>query len=134
DLVEEETRLNTRLAEIMQREERARQSVEEIAVDAAILALGHRLEGLPHLASRYMSAEKDLPKRRAALEEVRQKLDLILASLGKAGHPRPADLLVPTPLAGALRDLIAAKSGIDVALQAAEKEYEAAIRALDRAK
>ncbi|MFC3204914.1 AAA family ATPase [Aquamicrobium soli] len=134
DLMNEETRFQTQMSGIGQRQERIREELEGLVVDDTLLKLSDRFDRLPELASRYTTAESDLPKRKAALAEWSRKVDFILAALGKSGIEEPRTLLVPAATIGTLRDLIAERSGIDVARRSAEKECEAAEQALEKAK
>ena len=132
ELVVEETRLQTQLAGLGQREQKIREEVESLVVDERLLEMGDRLDELADATPRYATAEEDLPKRKDALSEASRKVDFILATLGLTDVDDPKSLLVPAATVGTLRDLIAQKSGIDVALQSAKKEYEAARQDLEK--
>lgn len=133
ELIEGETRLETRLAGIAQREDNIRDDLEELVVDTRLLEIDERLDQLSEAAARYTTAERDLPRRRSSLSDWTRKVDLILATLGQSEVEDPRTLLVPAATIGALRDLIVDKSGVDVALQAAEKEREVARETLEKA-
>lgn len=131
DLIVEETRLQTQLTGIGQREAKIREELEGLVVDDRVLEMSDRLENLADAAARYATAQEDLPKRRDALSESNRKVDLILATLGQAGTEDPKSLLISAATIGTLRDLISAKSGIDVARQSAEREHDAARQTLE---
>lgn len=132
DLVVEETRLQTELSGIRQREQKVREEMEGLVVENRLLELTDQLDQLSDAAARYATAQEDLPKRKQALSESNRKIDLILATLGQTDVGDLKSLLVPAATIGALRDLISAKSGVDVARQSAEKEYEAIRQAVEK--
>ena len=131
DLIVEETRLQTQLAGIGQRELSIREEREGLVVEERLLEMADRLNLLADAAARYTTAEEDLPKRKGSLSEWTHKVDLIIATLGQPDVADPKTLLIPVATIGTLRGLISDKSGIDVARQSAEKEYEAARQALE---
>ncbi|CAM5338551.1 hypothetical protein ATER59S_00084 [Aquamicrobium terrae] len=131
DLIVEETRLQTRLAGIGQREAKIREELESLVVEDRLLDMSDRLDQLADAAARYATAQEDLPKRRDALSGSNRKIDLILASLGQTGIEDPKSLLISAATIGTLRDLISEKSGIDVGRQSAENEHGAARQALE---
>ncbi|MCZ0738564.1 AAA family ATPase [Phreatobacter sp. AB_2022a] len=126
DLIVEETRLQTQLAGLGQAERKIREELEGLVTDEHLLAMADRLDQLADTAARYTTAEEDLPKRKDSLSLWTRKIDLILATLGQSEVGDPKTLLVPAATVGTLRDLIAERSGVDVARRSAEKEYEAA--------
>ncbi len=132
ELIVEETRLYTELTGIKQREQKAREELEGLVVENRLLEMTDQLDQLSDAAARYATAEEDLPKRKQALSESDRKVDLILATLGQTDIGDPKSLLIPAATIGALRDLIGAKSGVDVARQSAEREYEAARQAVEK--
>lgn len=132
DLMVEETRLQTELTGIRQREQKVREELEGLVVENRLLEMADQLDQLSDAAARYVTAQEDLPKRKQALSESDRKVDLILATLGQTDISDPKPLLIPAATIGTLRDLISAKSGVDVARQSAEKEYEAARQAVEK--
>lgn len=132
DLIVEETRLQTQLAGIGQREQKAREELEGLVVENRLLEMADRLDQLADAAARYATAQEDLPKRTHALSETSRKVDLILATLGQTDVDDPKSLLIPAATIGTLRDLISEKSGVDVARQSAEKEHETARQAIEK--
>ncbi len=94
--------------------------------------MADQLDQLSDAAARYATAQEDLPKRKQALSESNRKVDLILATLGQSDVDDPKSLLIPAATIGTLRDLISEKSGVDVARQSAEREYEAARQAVEK--
>jgi len=132
DLIVEETRLQTRLAGIGQREQKVQEELEGLIVEDRLLDMGDLLDQLADAAARYATAQEDLPKRKDALSTSNRKVDLILATLGQTDVDDPNSLLIPAATIGTLRDLISDRSGVDVARQSAEKEHEAARQALEK--
>lgn len=132
DLIVEETRLQTELAGLKQREQKVREELEGLVVENPLLEMADQLDQLSDATARYATAQEDLPKRKEALWESKRKIDLILATLGQTDVGDPKSLLIPAATIGALRDLISAKSGVDVARQSAEKEHEAARQAVEK--
>jgi uncharacterized protein YhaN len=132
DLIVEETRLQTELAGVKQREQKVREELEGLVVENRLVEMADRLDQLTEAAARYATAQEDLPKRKQALSESSRKVDLILATLGQSDADDPKSLLIPAATIGTLRDLISEKSGVDVARQSAEKEHDAARQALEK--
>ena len=131
-LIVEETRLQTELAGLQQRERKIREELGRLATNERLLAMTDRLDQLADAAARYATAEEDLPKRKDALSASIRKVDLILTTLGRSEDVDPKTLLIPAATIGTLRDLISEKSGIDVARQSAEKEHDAERQHLQR--
>ncbi|MGY2046838.1 AAA family ATPase [Methylobacterium sp. JK268] len=124
----------TRLQGEDERIARLRAEIDGIAVDRAVLGLSERIEALMAAAPRFHTAQDDLPKRRAALDEVRARLaNLARAATGGADGLAPDALVIDVPTLGTLRDLIAEWSGIATRLAAASEETGAAAQALDQA-
>ncbi|WP_172121520.1 MULTISPECIES: AAA family ATPase [unclassified Devosia] len=132
-LMHDETRLQTRNAELEGRAKRLRAEIEAIAVDGAVLALAEPIEALADAAARFRTAEDDLPKRRQTLLEQQARISAITRSLGRADQADARALLIPAPVAGTLRDLIEQRSGIDALLATAEQEVTAAQLAFEAA-
>ncbi|MCO5071749.1 MAG: AAA family ATPase [Rhizobiaceae bacterium] len=131
-LMDEDTRLQTRMAGLEQRAARTQDELDGLVVDQRVLDLAERFDQLTEAAARYTTAQEDLPKRRASLAEWSRKVELILATIGQVDDVDPKTLLVAAPTIGALRDLIADKSGIDVARQSAEKEVDLVREAIEK--
>ncbi|TAN16881.1 MAG: hypothetical protein EPN45_02120 [Rhizobiaceae bacterium] len=131
DLIVEETRLQTQMAGIGEREAKIREELESLVVENRLLDMSDRLERLADADARYATAQEDLPKRREALSESNREVDLILTTLGQVKVEDPRSLLISAATIGTLRDLISEKSGVDVARQSAEKEHDAARQALE---
>lgn len=134
NLIVEDTRLQTELTGIKQREQKIREELDGLVVEDGLLEMADRLDQLTDAAARYATAQEDLPKRKQALSESNRKVDLILATLGHTDIDDPKSLLIPAATIGTLRDLIGAKSGVDVARQSAEKEHGAARQAGEKEK
>ena len=133
DFINEETRLQTQLAGLKQREQKICDEIEGLVVEKRLLGMADDHDRLGDAAGRYTTAEEDLPRRKQALTESVRKIDLILVTLGQLDLDDPKTLLVPAATIGTLLELIAEKSGIDVARQSAKTEYEAAQQALENA-
>lgn len=132
DLIVEDTRLQTELTGITQREQKVREELEGLVVESSLLEMADQLDQLSDAAARYATAQEDLPKRNQALSESNRKVDLILAAIGQTDVEDLKSLLIPAATIGTLRDLISAKSGVDVARQSAEKEHETARQAVEK--
>lgn len=70
DLIVEETRLQTQLAGIGQREQKAREELEGLVVEIPLLEMADQLDQLSDATARYATAQEDLPKRKQALSEL----------------------------------------------------------------
>ncbi|MGL5445902.1 MAG: AAA family ATPase [Rhabdaerophilum sp.] len=132
DLMVEETRLQTELTGIRQREHKVREELKDLVVEDRLLEMTDQLDQLSDAAARYATAQEDLPKRKQALSESNRKVDLILATLDQKDVNDPKLLLIPAATIGTLRDLISEKSGVDVARKSAEKEHETARQAVEK--
>ena len=132
-LVEEETRLATRLAGVEADAERLRAEIDAIDLDERVLALADRIGQLGKGLVRFGGAEEDLPKRRIALAERQAVIGAIHARLGQAACDAPEDLLLATTTVGTLRDLIEMRSGVEARLETASRELSAAKSAHERA-
>lgn len=132
-LMEEETRLATRLAGVEADAERLRTEIDAIDLDERVLALADRIGQLGKGLVRFGGAEEDLPKRRIALAERQAVIAAILARLGQAACDAPEDLLLSTVTVGTLRDLIEMRSGVEARLETASRELSAAKSAHERA-
>ncbi|SFZ85541.1 Uncharacterized protein YhaN [Devosia enhydra] len=98
--------------------------------DEAVLTFADAISGLADGEARFVTADKDLPKLRPRLAQWQERLGLLLADLGEAGHAEPQALVVPAATLGALRGLIAERSGVEVRLEKAEAEHRAASEAV----
>lgn len=132
-LMEDETRLSTRLAGVLADIERVRDEIASIGVDETLLSLSDAVGQLSRGQARFASAEEDLPKRRLALAERQATIAAILARLGRPDCDRPDTLLLPAATVGALRDLIEVRSGVEATLATAGRELAAAKAALNAA-
>ena len=130
-LAQTETRLRSALSVIGERLERLEAQAGAIAVDRTILSEGTAFARLEELRPRFQTAEADLPRRRAALDEQNAAIAHQLRLLGQADHPDPGALVLDAVLTGRLRDLIERRSGLDTALKASSRELERINAALD---
>ena len=132
-LMEDETRLSTRLAGLLSDIERVRDEMASIEVDETLLSLADAIGQLAKGQARFASAEEDLPKRRLALVEREAVITAILSRLGKPDCEQPETLLLPAATVGALRDLIEVRSGVEATLATARRELAASKVALEAA-
>src|SRR5690606_3911157 len=77
DLIVEETRRQTELTGIRQREKKVREEMEGLVIENRLLGMTDQLDQLSDAAARYATAQEDLPKRKQALSESDRKVDLI---------------------------------------------------------
>jgi len=111
--------------------ERLTADLEAISINPDLLALQDRMADLDRLRTRHNAAEEDLPDRRAALARLQGRIDQLLAQLGRPGEAEPADLLLDTATSAHLRQLIEARTSLDVRLATARREAEDAQAARD---
>ena len=78
--------------------------------DPAALKVADRVDAWRELRSRYDSAA-DIPVRQGELAAKRDSVADILRRLGREGEADPRKLMLPVRVAGALEDLIDARSG-----------------------
>ena len=102
--------------------ERLTSDLEAIRIDPQVLALEDRMTDLDRLRTRHNAADEDLPERRAALGRIQGRIEQLLIQLGRPGEAEPERLLLDTAATSALRQLIDARSGLDVGLAAAKSE------------
>ena len=125
-LIDQQIRLATQEEGLAAQVEALCATRDAIALDAAALVLADRVARLAEGEARFRTAREDLPRRRAELADWQRKRDVMLKSLDQSDPADVRALLVPAATIGALRDLIAEKSGIVVGLETAEREYGAA--------
>lgn len=134
-LWEAETTLKTKLAGLNERLERLTSEIDAILVDEDVLHLSTRIEALAPEAARFQVATLDLPKRRAALLEMKSRLSRIASSItGGQDEAYPDELVVDDATLGTLRGLIERWSGIESTRLATAVERETAILAADIAR
>ncbi|MEM5472276.1 AAA family ATPase [Hoeflea sp. AS60] len=122
DLGNEEASLTASGEALNEEIDRLSAELETIGVDAEILSLQDRLTELDRLRTRHDAAGEDLPERRTALGRIDGRIEQFLVRLGRAGEPDAEQLLLNTSRTAALRDLIDARSSLDVRLTVAKKE------------
>lgn len=133
-LLDDDLTLRNALDGIDRRAATLREEIARLAPDARILALGARVDDLAGLEARWVTAEEDLPKRRAALGEREARLAALLGALGVEAGGDPQALILPAPVVATLRDLIETRSGAEAAARAAAQELNDARAALDEAR
>ncbi|MBC7280687.1 AAA family ATPase [Hoeflea sp.] len=104
--------------------ERLTADLEAIGVDPGILSLQDRMTDLDRLRTRHNAAEEDLPDRRAALARLQGRIEHLLTQLGRPGEAEPDRLLLDTATSAGLRELIEARTSLDVRLATARREAE----------
>lgn len=102
--------------------------VANISIDPAAIAAAGQLEDLQELRSRYVTADKDIPKLTSRAAEL--SIASILVQLGRPGETSPERLLLGASTVGSLRALISEKSGVDAKRVAAQEELGKVERAL----
>ena len=100
--------------------------------DPACMQLAPRVDAWRTLRSRY-DAASDIPARQGEHAAKRDAVADILRRLGREGEAEPQRLLLSVTTVGALTDLIAARSGVDSALESARDALDAAKVALHQA-
>ncbi|MEP3437675.1 MAG: AAA family ATPase [Hoeflea sp.] len=102
--------------------DRLTSDLDAICVDPRILTLQDRMTQLDRLRTRHNAAEEDLPERRAALARTQGRIKQLLMQLGRPGEARPESLLLDTAATTSLRELIDARTSLDVRLATATRE------------
>ena len=133
DLIADEPRLNERLKGLRDQERKLSDEKEGLVLDNAILELEDHLGQLDMSRARYVTAEEDLPRRRASLAEHRGTIAAIIRRLNKAPGTDPGTLVIPAGTTGVLNELIERRSGIEERLKASAEEMETAKLAVDAA-
>ncbi len=105
---------------------RLEREIAEIHPDENALNLAGTAGQLQDLQARFVTAEKDLPEREAALRAEQHKIEALLIRLGRDIKTDPRALLINIQTETALRSLIEQRSGITAALQMTGKELAAA--------
>ena len=104
-----------------------------VVVDETALNLADKVDRLADLHARYVTADKDIPERRLQVREEELTITGILGRIGRAGEAEPQRLVLGAATVGVLQDLIARRSGIEAATQAAANEFSEAQRRCDEA-
>ena len=106
---------------------------EAIVVDDAALAVADRFDRLGALQARHVTADKDIPVRRQEVAAANLAIGGLLARIGRDGEPDPSRLLFDAATLGTLNALIARRSGIETAVEAAARELVEARERLQEA-
>ncbi|KRB49284.1 hypothetical protein ASE04_19160 [Rhizobium sp. Root708] len=120
DLRRLEIEYRVKQQDILRSLETLNKELAEIAPDPAALGLAPRLDELSERKARYLTAEKDIPKLSARAAEL--AIENILLQLGKPEERSPSRLVLDAATVGTLRELIGAKSGIDMRRSVASDE------------
>ncbi|HTN11831.1 MAG TPA: AAA family ATPase [Acetobacteraceae bacterium] len=129
DDVELATRAAGIEAEIIERTARR----DAIVLDSAA-GLASRFEDLAEARARHVTADLDIPSRRAELLAAEAAIAAVLARLGREGETDPGRLVLPAKLAAKLERLAADRSGIAARLALAQREHSAALQRLTEAR
>ena len=105
-----------------------------IHVDDAALARSGRLAHLESHAARNLTAELDLPPRRADLVLADEAIRGILVRIGREAAPDPGKLLLTAAQSAALDELMQKRSGVGTRLSSAKKELIDAVEGLSEAR
>ena len=103
-------------------------------VDERALRLVGRLDRLPELRARHVTAELDLPSRRQELARIDGEVGSLLRRLGREGEQEPARLLLNAAQSAALSSLIVTRSGVEAKVTAAGDELSQALHELTEAR
>ncbi|WP_374832489.1 AAA family ATPase [Paenochrobactrum pullorum] len=118
----QEIELRVQMQSLTGEMERLRSQIEAIEVDENALQLTGRLEALEDLRARFLTAVKDLPERRLEARELQGILQGILRRLDRENEKNPQNLVLSARVAGQFSTLLEARSGLDIALKAAQSE------------
>ena len=113
---------------------RAVATLDGLVQDGAALAGEHRLAELDLLHPRKETAIQDLPARRQRLADEDEKVAGALARMGLPRDADPSAVILPVATTAALNDAIAARSGVETALDAAEEAVRDAEERLEGAR
>lgn len=133
-LMQNESRLHNDQLRIAAELERVAQDLARTVPDAELLALSERIISLRDTQARYISAQKDLPKRRQELGSEEGKIAHIIASLGLPMDQLAQELILPDATLAILRRLIETWSGIRTAADQATRELDQAHERDEQAK
>ncbi|MBA8879106.1 AAA family ATPase [Phyllobacterium myrsinacearum] len=131
-LTKDQTRIQTQIDGTGKELARLQSEIDAIEIDDRLQSVAARILALEDGRARYRSAEGDLPKRRASLNDQNSAVTNLLSSLEQDGNEIPEALVLPAVLIGELRGLIETRSGIDATLQSASRELAKATQLLER--
>ena len=126
DLIADEPKLSERVKGLRDQKRKLKEEQEALLLDHAILELEDRLRSLDKGRARYVTAEDDLPRRRATLAEHMGTIAAIVRRLNKAADTDPGNLVIPAGTVGVLNELIERRSGIVERLKATTDELATA--------
>ncbi|MEB2844598.1 AAA family ATPase [Rhizobiales bacterium RZME27] len=131
-LMRDETRLQALLKEKDRAIKQVQREIDGMTVDEEARLIAVHEKKLVDGISRFRAADEDLPKRRQSLAEQDGALARLLADLERPPHDDAEALLLPASTTAIIRDLIEKRSGIDVQLSTAEREFKRSRDALER--
>ncbi|GGD91687.1 sugar translocase [Aureimonas endophytica] len=129
-----QSRLETRREGVAEAIARLGAEIGTITVDEALLAEGEAIRSLVERRGRFAGAAEDLPQRRLALASAESAIAGLVDALGRPAEGDASALVLPAPVAGALRELIETRSGIEARQATAEREWREASERLRQAR
>lgn len=130
ELIANDATVNTRIAANAAELLHLEKKLGEVNVDARMLALSVRIDGLRDLKARHEAGAVEMSSLRTELHIRDGAIGNILETLGRPLTQDPRKLLLPVTVVGILRTLIEKRSGIDAAIRAARDEARTAVDAL----
>ncbi len=91
-------------------------ALEALPADPAAISIASQMSQLEGLGARDLTAQLDLPPRRADLARADEAVRRILIALGRADAPDPAALLLTVAQTGTIEALLSRRSGIEQSL------------------
>ena len=133
-LRENDARLETEVAGLDREIARLKADLVGIDVDQNVVELSGRIERLPDLRARHVTAVADIPNRQLDLKEAEGKIKGALHRMERPDAAQPEALVLPASTVGALRDLSESRSGIKEQLRSARAERDLAEEQLEKAR
>lgn len=132
-LLDNETKLQTRLDGADGEIKRLDNELHDIVVDGRVIAIADRIDRLNETEARYRTAD-DIPNRQLELNGVSTEIAGILRRLEQKPDADPIAFVLPASIVGTFQDLIETWSGIETRLQSAVKEHATAQQKLKQAR
>lgn len=114
--------LETRRSDLTTRHNKLKLSFDGLARDTAALPLKEEVDGLQEMHASFLTAERDLPTRRDKRSLIGRDIADVLAELGRQSEANPKGLVLTDGSIRKIRELIASRSGFNMALASAAKE------------
>lgn len=125
-LMMQDAELRTSERILRDRYEEQLREIAALAPDENALRLAASVENLQDARARFLTAQKDLPEREAALYSEQQAIEALLLRLGRSDEKNPHDLLINIQTEAQLRSLIESRSGIEASLRLTHDELASA--------